>query len=201
MTTKERILSEALTLFSEKGYSDVYVGDIAAAVGIRAPSLYKHFKSKRDIFDAILQQMDESYQTQAAMLNINGSDPMADVGAFAAMSEDTLVQGVIGLFSYFLHDKTMAKFRKMLTIEQFHDKALAQLYTEQYVDAPLHYQSQLLGLLFPVENTDIIVLQFYAPIHLLLTLCDRHPEREKEALEKLEQHVRQFNRLYQKEDK
>ncbi|MCI6007618.1 MAG: TetR family transcriptional regulator, partial [Ruminococcus sp.] len=39
MNTKQKILNEALTLFSEKGYSSVYVGDIADAVGIKAPSL------------------------------------------------------------------------------------------------------------------------------------------------------------------
>ena len=53
MTTRERILDEALTLFSESGYGDVYVGDIADAVGIKAPSLYKHFKNKQEIFDAL----------------------------------------------------------------------------------------------------------------------------------------------------
>ena len=44
--TKRRILEEALTLFSEKGYANVYVADIAERVGIKAPSLYKHFQSK-----------------------------------------------------------------------------------------------------------------------------------------------------------
>ena len=34
MTTKQKILKEALTLFAEKGYGAVYVGDIAKAVGI-----------------------------------------------------------------------------------------------------------------------------------------------------------------------
>ena len=51
MSTRERIVYEALVLFSKKGYSDVYVAEIASAVGIKAPSLYKHFKSKQDIFD------------------------------------------------------------------------------------------------------------------------------------------------------
>ena len=55
MTTKQKILNEALTLFSEKGYNAVYVGDIAAAVGIKAPSLYKHYKSKKDIFFRIMR--------------------------------------------------------------------------------------------------------------------------------------------------
>ena len=51
--TKQRILDEALWLFSQSGYDAVSVERIASAVGIKAPSLYKHFKSKQEIFDAI----------------------------------------------------------------------------------------------------------------------------------------------------
>jgi len=51
------------------------------------------------------------------------------------------------------------------------------------------------------ENPQIMALHFYAPMYLMLTLCDCHPEREKEVLTVLEQHIRQFNHLYQsKED-
>ena len=57
MNTKERILDEALTLFSEKGYTNVFVGEIAERVGIKAPSLYKHYKNKQAIFDAIIGEM------------------------------------------------------------------------------------------------------------------------------------------------
>ena len=52
MDTRHRIIDEALTLFSEKGYANVFVADIAERVGIKAPSLYKHYKSKQAIFDA-----------------------------------------------------------------------------------------------------------------------------------------------------
>lgn len=44
MTTKERILDEALTLFSQNGYDGTSVDHIAERVGIKAPSLYKHYK-------------------------------------------------------------------------------------------------------------------------------------------------------------
>ena len=53
MDTKKKILDVALDLFSKKGYGNVYVGQIAEGVGIKAPSLYKHYKSKQDIFEAI----------------------------------------------------------------------------------------------------------------------------------------------------
>lgn len=48
--TKQRILDEALRLFSQSGYDAVSVERIASAVGIKVPSLYKHFKSKQEIF-------------------------------------------------------------------------------------------------------------------------------------------------------
>ena len=45
--TRQKILAKALELFSVHGYDAVSVGQIAAAVGIKAPSLYNHFPSKR----------------------------------------------------------------------------------------------------------------------------------------------------------
>lgn len=202
MTTKKKILDEALTLFAEKGYGNVYVGEIAKAVGIKAPSLYKHYKSKQDIFNAILDEMKCSYEKQAAELNMNGSDVNADIAIFAKVSEDELVKMGIGVFSYFLHDKYVCRFRKMLTLEQYQNKELALLFSKQYVDDPLSYQGAMFGMLcaggvLQAEETDVLALEFYAPIYFLLTLCDRQPERETEALALLERHIRQFSRVYQ----
>ena len=54
MSTKDRILEEALTLFAENGYDGTGVEQIAEKVGIKAPSLYKHFKGKEDIMTALM---------------------------------------------------------------------------------------------------------------------------------------------------
>ena len=64
-TTKQRILTEAVKLFSKEGYEAVSVDQIAKAVGIKAPSLYKHYKSKRDIFDSILRFMEQQDEEHA----------------------------------------------------------------------------------------------------------------------------------------
>lgn len=202
MNTKQRIMDEALTLFAENGYGNVFVGQIAEAVGIKAPSLYKHYKSKQDIFNAILDEMKRRYDMQAEALNMNGNDAAADAEMFAGISEDALVQMGIGLFSHFLHDDYASRFRKMLTIEQFHNPELSQLYTRQYVDGPLSYQAMLFTMLtgggiLAGGDVNVMAIQFYAPIYMLLTLCDRHPEREAEAVKLIEQHIRQFNRNYQ----
>jgi len=43
------VSGKALTLFAENGYDGTSVEQIASIVGIKAPSLYKHFKGKEDI--------------------------------------------------------------------------------------------------------------------------------------------------------
>ena len=201
MDTKKKILDVALTLFSEKGYGNVYVGQIAEGVGIKAPSLYKHYKSKQDIFEAILEEMRNRYDKEAAHLNMTGNDFLVDFKLYNNISEDELVKMGIGIFSFFLHDEYECKFRKMLTIEQFSNKELAELFSQQYFNEPLKYQTGLLQLLIMQghmknEDANVMALQFFAPIYLLMTVCDREPQREAEALQILEKHIRQFNRMY-----
>ena len=205
MDTKQRILDEALTLFSEKGYANVFVGDIAEAVGIKAPSLYKHYKSKKAIFDAIIDQMNRRFEEQAKAMNISGNDASIDASIYKSMSEDQLLKLGREFFLYFLHDDYNRKFRKMLTLEQFHDNDLAKLYSKIYVNDPLSYQGMLFGFMvtagiLKTDNVQIMTLHFYAPIYYLLTICDREPEREPEMLKLLDEHIKHFDRIYGREN-
>lgn len=49
MGTDQRILEAATALFSEKGYHGTSMREVAAAVGIKAGSLYNHFPGKEDL--------------------------------------------------------------------------------------------------------------------------------------------------------
>lgn len=205
MDTKQKILDEALTLFSEKGYANVFVGDIAQAVGIKAPSLYKHYKSKKAIFDAIIDKMNANFAEQAKAMQINGTDAAKDAGIYKSLPEDQLLKLGREFFLYYLHDDYNRKFRKMLTLEQFHDNDLAKMYSKLYVDDPLSYQGMLFGFMvtagvLKTDNVQIMTLHFYAPIYYLLTICDREPEREPEALNLLDEHIKQFDRIYGREN-
>lgn len=201
LSTKQRILEAALTLFAEKGYMAVSMGEIADAVDIKAPSIYKHYKGKQDIFDAILKEMADRYQRQVGSMQMNGVEPDKDAGLLMSMGEEQLIQAGKSLFIYFLHDEYACKFRRMLTLEQYRSQDLAALYTKQYIEDPLSFQGALFGMLAQAglllpENSRVMALHFYAPVFLLLTLCDCRPEAEPEALALIEQHIRQFSRLY-----
>jgi len=54
--TREQILDASLRLFSEKGFARTSVRDIAQAAGITDAAIYYHFASKRDLFEALLDE-------------------------------------------------------------------------------------------------------------------------------------------------
>ena len=199
--TKQTILDEALNLFSINGYEGVTVADIANAVKIKAPSLYKHYKSKQDIFDAIIVEMAERYKRLVTAMQMNGMEAEKDTEIFLNSTNKQLIGMGKELFLYFLHDDYSRKFRRMLTVEQYKNPMASNLYVEQYIDSPIFYQSVLFKAFMEkntMKNFDVktAAIHFYAPMFFLLCLCDSCPDREDEALKSIEQHITQFGEIY-----
>ncbi|MGM9946887.1 TetR/AcrR family transcriptional regulator [Floccifex sp.] len=201
MDTKQRILLEALRLFSKRGYDAVSVEQIAGAVGIKAPSLYKHYKSKKDIFDAIFEETAKRYEDFTRSISVPVTDSKQDVVLFENITAEDLVQKVKSLIQYSLHDEYVSKFRKMMTIEQFRSPELSQLYSDRYVNQIQNYHTYLFtkmmeaGVLIK-EDPSILAMLYDAPILVMLSECDRHPEKEEEYIKKLEDHVRLFYKTF-----
>ena len=63
--TKEKIFDTAVILFSEEGYKNVSMRDIAKVVGIKASSLYNHYSSKEEILYSLLDFYLEHWQQKA----------------------------------------------------------------------------------------------------------------------------------------
>lgn len=201
MDTKQRILLEALRLFSKRGYDAISVEQIASAVGIKAPSLYKHYKSKKDIFDAIFEDTAKRYEEFIQTISIPVTDSKQYVVVFENITAEDLVQKVKSLIEYSLHDEYTSKFRKMMTIEQFRSPELSKLYSDRYVNQIQNYHTDLFTKMIEAgvlkkEDPCILAMVYDAPILVMLTECDRHPEKEEECIKKLEDHVRLFYRTY-----
>ena len=196
--TKQRILDEALRLFSQSGYDAVSVERIASAVGIKAPSLYKHFKSKQEIFDAIVAETYRRYDIFTDGIDVHVSESKADEKVFDGISEEMLAKKVRQLIEYSLHDEYVSRFRRMMTIEQFRNAEFAAMYSERYPERLVRYHAGLFGALIKSgtiigEDPDTLALEY---VVLMVEICDRQPEREAECLKRLEAHVRNFYRTY-----
>ena len=55
--TKEKILEEALKLFAQSGYMGTSMNDIASKLEVTKAALYKHYKSKQEILDSIIENL------------------------------------------------------------------------------------------------------------------------------------------------
>ncbi|MEZ5229830.1 MAG: TetR/AcrR family transcriptional regulator [Acidimicrobiales bacterium] len=55
-TRREQILDAALEIFVERGFLGATMDDIGEAVGMRAPSLYKHVRNKQELLAALMSR-------------------------------------------------------------------------------------------------------------------------------------------------
>jgi AcrR family transcriptional regulator len=80
--TRRQILDAAQELFSEHGYQDTSLGDIAAIVGIGRTTLYEYFKDKEDLLASLVDEtLPEVFQEMATLLRPEDSyiDQLADL--------------------------------------------------------------------------------------------------------------------------
>ena len=185
-TTKQRILTEAVKLFSKEGYEAVSVDQIAKAVGIKAPSLYKHYKSKRDIFDSILRIMEQRDGEHAIACSLPEAPAEAVPEAYERSSIEDLITFSKQQFRFWTEDDFASSFRKMLTVEQYRSEEMSGLY-QQYLGAgPLKYVADLLG-------SQVEALAFYGPMYLLYSVYD-DAEDKASACALLDAHLERWLR-------
>ena len=75
---RDSILKAAQRLFSEKGYHGVSIDEIARKVDVSPAILYRHFKSKQVLYDAVLQAMSAQRESYVQTI-INSGTSFEDV--------------------------------------------------------------------------------------------------------------------------
>lgn len=202
MTTKERIIEEALTLFSTQGYQGTSVKNIADLVGIKDSSLYKHFRSKKEIFDTIVQEMSVRMGNMSREYGLpDDRNPAEAAKIYETITPEELVELSKKIFLFYLRDPFASRFRRMLTMEQYRDREIYAVYRGIFMDAAIRYQTDLFAEMvrrgaFIAADPGTMAVNFYAPIFLLLTQYDQEPEKEEEALLAIERQVVEFVRIY-----
>ena len=169
--TKERILLTSLQLFARRGYEAVSVSDIAGALGITKGALYRHFESKRAIFDAILARMEARDGEQARDHELPEGAVETDQGAYEAATLGHIVSFSRAMFRYWTEDPFAAPFRRMLTLEQYLSSEMGRLYQQYLAAGPMGYVADLFrGLGLP--DADRRAAAFYGPMFLLYSVYD-----------------------------
>ncbi|MDD4752631.1 MAG: TetR/AcrR family transcriptional regulator [Desulfitobacteriaceae bacterium] len=188
-------------MFSDTGYEGVSMRDIACAVGIKAASLYNHFKSKKDIFMNIIDEVSKRYKATIIKIQLPHGETNEVVDKYMHLSEESLIAIAKDMFLYFLKDDFAAKFRRMLTIEQFRSLQARDVFQSIFINGPINFENILFKNMIEQNgfikcDPHIMAIHFYSPIFLLLSKYDHLPDKEEEAINILENHIKQFSSIY-----
>ena len=179
---KEEILIVALHLFARDGYEAVSVSQIAGELGMTKGALYRHYKSKRDIFDCIVQRMEQQDGEQAGEYDMPQEDKEKMPEKYEAVSFDDFVEYSRSMFEYWTEDDFASSFRKMLTIEQFRSEEMQKLYQQYLVAGPASYVKDLFESIGIVNAKDKAA-RFYSVMFFYYSIYDGASDKEKAKVE------------------
>lgn len=169
--TKEDILLTALRRFARDGFEAASVSDIAGELGMTKGALYKHYKSKRDIFESIVARMAERDSQSAQEHELPEGTKSEMEEKYSAAKGDMILDFSNAQFAYWTEDEFASSFRKMLMLEQFRDEEMSELYQQYIVSGPLGYMTDLLESL-GCNEPRVKALCFYAPMFFLYSVYD-----------------------------
>ena len=175
---KEEILIVALHLFARDGYEAVSVSQIAGELDMTKGALYRHYKSKRDIFDCIVQRMEQQDGEQARENEVPEESIEKTPEEYQNVSLYDFVEYSKSMYEYWTEDDFASSFRKMLTIEQFCSEEMQNLYQQYLVSGPAGYVKDLfknMKIKDPEENA----VKFYANMFFYYSLYDGAADKAK----------------------
>ena len=202
--TKEQILLTALELFSRKGFDAVSVSDIAEKLGITKGALYRHYASKQDIFEKILERMYRIDAERAQQFRLPEKLFTESPESYRQVEWDSVASFTIAQYHFWAEDSFATGFRRMLTIEQYSREEMGQLYRSCLSQGPVAYLEDIFREMMKAGtlrqgDPGQLALVYFAPLYLLIQLSDSsQPPKEAERL--LTEHMEEFRIRYATEE-
>ena len=175
---KEEILIVALHLFARDGYEAVSVSQIAGELDMTKGALYRHYKSKKDIFDCIVQRMEQQDGEQARRNEVLEESIEKVPEEYQNVSVEDFVGYSKSMFEYWTEDDFASSFRKMLTLEQFRNEEMQNLYQQYLVSGPAEYVKDLFKNM-EIKNPEEEAVKFYANMFFYYSVYDGATDKTK----------------------
>ncbi len=196
--TRQRALSAALEVFSRKGYEAASMGDIAGALGIKAPSLYKYFKGKEELYEALTPMLDEHYTALWASAAARHAQLEREIPTPGLLGAEQLERETMAWLQAELDDPQARCFRRLMTISRLED---AQGPDRWLWAEPLAlyegFFDRLIGRdILRRGDPHVMAAEYLAPIFQYLAMADRAPARRDQCLGDVARHIRQFHRVF-----
>lgn len=180
-TNKEEIMLTALKLFARRGFEAVSTSMISSELGITKGALYRHYKSKQEIFDSIIEKMFEMDEQQAEKTNVPVREYEEDAESYEHVSPENLCEFVNNQYIYWTENEFALYFRRMITLEQYRNEEMKKLYRDMLSSGPVKYSEDLFREMIKNDRLSeeaaaygprTLALLLYAPLQLSIQLYD-----------------------------
>ena len=165
MNRKEEIILATLELASVNGLKSVSMSQIADRVGIKAPSLYNHFKSKDEIVQAMYSFLREKARQ-------NRTPGFADHGDFAAKGLKQILTESLSAYLGMISDPNMMLFFRVLYSERSINPLAAKIMLEETEHMIRSTKNLFYGLAvhgkMKSEDIDTAAMTFALTVHSLI---------------------------------
>ncbi len=190
--TKERILNAALEMFSRQGYAGTNIRELTGSLGLGKSSMYRHFESKEEIWNTLLDEMIRYYAERFG--SAENLPPVPD-------SPEELTELTMRMVKLTVSDEKIVMTRKVLQIEQFRDERARGLATKHFLTGLTEmfayvFRGMMEKGLLKEDDPEMLAFAYTAPISALIRLCDREPEKTAWALAEADAFSRHFIKVY-----
>ena len=188
---KEEIILTTLELAAEKGLAGVSMSMIADKIGIKKPSLYKHFSSKDEIVEAMYQFLRDKSKENANIKPVDYSILFSEKTAYEVLKG--VVQGYINMN----HQEQMLTFYKVIYSERSIQPMAAKIMAEEtermiIATKQLFYAMEIHKLLH-FENADMSAVSFSMTVHGLMDYeLDQKYGYDEESKNLLDEYLKWF---------
>ena len=199
--TKEQVIETALELFSQNGFLGTSMSAIASQLKITKGALYTHYESKQQILEQIIERMAKLDLERAKKYEMPETEQKKFEEAYIHIPTEKIREYSIAQFRHWTEENFSAKFRKMLTLEQFRSKEMSDLYQNYLGTGPLEYMTKIFKKMTKSKpKARQLALEFYGPIFILYSVYDGAEENAKKSVfVQLENHIKNFIERLEKE--
>jgi TetR/AcrR family transcriptional regulator, biofilm operon repressor len=194
IATRDKIIGTALLQLSRKGYAGISLRDIAEEVGIKAASIYNHFRSKKEIVEAVYAHIEKTLD--AGLLKQDKIRSVTREHTFGTLWFEWFKE-----YKKILHTPGYQNIIRLLSIEQYADDTAARIILEYMIEKPLRIAEKICGNYLP-ENSDVstalFAAEFFYPLFGMMhefILRVSHNQKTTSVEKKMKNHIEFFGSL------
>lgn len=190
--TKDRILLCAIDLISDVGYANATMRKIAEIVGIKASSLYKHYKNKEEILTSIYALFKDKF-FEAASFSENNAEQLVHLSTLE------LLNTAFDYFKQTMLNPYIVKIARIMTSEPHKSQPSKDFFIQNFIENPTQQVQALFDIIIKNEglsglNTRVLAEEYVA--YNMFLYFKHYYLLDSPDIEDIEQKMRQHNEFY-----